>query len=176
MWSAAAALLLVTSPAWAALKIGYVNYPQLMQQSPQARRVLNQLRSEFLPREQALVKLQKQLKARANKFQRDEATMTDDQRQQTQNDLAERDRDLQRRQQDLQDELNSRRNEALSTLQQTLLKTVRNYARAGNFDLVLAQGVVYAKNGIDITPQILSRLKAAAKAGGSSSSRSRAHK
>jgi len=172
MWSAAVALLLATSPAWAALKIGYVNYPQLLSQSPQARQIAQKIRAEFLPRQQELVRLQNELKARADKFQRDAATMTDDQRQQTQNDLAASDRDLQRRQQDLQDSFNAERNEALSDLQRTLVETVRDYARSQNYDLVLADGVIYATSAIDITPAILSRLQSAAHSGGSRRSRS----
>lgn len=171
MWSAAAALVLAATPAWAQLKIGYVNYSQLMSQSPQAKKIAAQIRAEFLPRQQALIKLQNDLKARANKFQRDAATMTDDQRQQTQNDLAERDRDLQRRQQDLQDAFNAKRNEALSDLQRVLVTTVRDYAKSQNYDLVLADGVIYAKSAIDITPAILARLQSAAGAGGSAPAR-----
>lgn len=162
IWSAAGALLLVTSPAWAALKIGYVNYPLLLQRSPQAQKVAAKIRAEFLPRQKALIKMQNALKASANKFQRDAATMTNDQRQKTQNSLEERDRDLQRRERDLQDALNAKRNEALSDLQHTLVRTVRTYAKTRHFDIVLADGVIYAKDGIDITPQILSRLQAAA--------------
>jgi outer membrane protein len=171
-WGAVAALVFATSPAWAALKIGYVNYPQLLSQSPQARQIAAKIRAEFLPRQQEIVRLQNQLKARADKFQRDSATMTDDQREQTQNDLAASDRDLQRRQQDLQDAFNAERNEALSNLQRTLVQTVRDYAKAQDYDLVLADGVIYAKSAIDITPAILSRLQTAAKSGGSRHSRS----
>jgi outer membrane protein len=168
MWSAAAALLLATSPAWAQLKIGFVDYSQLMSQSPQAKKVLAQLRADFMPREQALVKLQNELKARASKFQRDAATMTDEQREQTQNDLAARDRDLQRRQQDLQDELTERRNEALQDLQRVLSQAVADYAKSQNFDLVLMGGVIYAKGTMNITPTILARLQAATRSGGGS--------
>ncbi|MGH8148662.1 MAG: OmpH family outer membrane protein [Steroidobacteraceae bacterium] len=176
VWGAAAALLLATSPVWAALKIGYVNYPQLLSQSPQAKHIAAQIRAEFQPRQQELVKLQSSLKARADKFQRDAATMTDDQRTKTQNDLSDRDRDLQRRQQELQDDFNARRNEALSSLQRTLVNTVRDYAKAQNFDLVLADGVIYATSAIDITPAILSRLQATAKTGGgATTSRARRH-
>lgn len=166
VWGAATALVLAASPAWAQLKIGYVNYPQLLAKSPQAQALSAKLKAEFQPRQQTLIRLQNQLKARADQFQRDAATMTDDQRQQTQNALAESDRDLQRRQQDFQDAVTAQRNEALATLQRTLVQTVQEYARAQNYDLVLADGVIYAKNGIDITPQILARLQAAARSGG----------
>lgn len=176
VWGAAAALLMAASPVWAALKIGYVNYAQLLSESPQAKRISAQLRAEFEPREQAIVKLQNSIKAKASAFQRDSATMTDDQRSRMQNEISDSDRDLQRRQQELQDDLNARRNEALSRLQRTLVATVRDYAKAQNFDLVLADGVIYWTPALDITPAILSKLQTTEKpAGGSAASRARRH-
>lgn len=165
VWGAAAALLLATAPAWADLKIGYVNYGELLQECPQAKAVEAQLRAEFQPQQRELAQMQQSLKSRADKFQRDAATMTDDQRERTQNDLQESDRDLQRRQQEYQDDLNTKRQEALSNLQRILVDQVRTYAKAQSFDLVLADGVIYATNAIDITPAILSRLQQAARSG-----------
>ncbi len=162
---AVAALMLAAVPAWADLKIGFVNYNELLQESPQAKQIAAQLRAEFQPRERELTQLQQSLKARADQFQRDAATMTDEQREKTQSDLQESDRDLQRRQSDLQDDLNTRRQEALSSLQRVLVEQVRTYAKAQNFDLVLADGVIYATGTIDITPAILARLEQAARTG-----------
>ncbi|MGH8258271.1 MAG: OmpH family outer membrane protein [Steroidobacteraceae bacterium] len=158
-WGAAAALLLATSPVWAELKIGYVNYSQLLQQSPQAKTIQDALRAEFQPRQRELVTEQQSLKARADKFQRDAATMTDDQRDSTQKELRDTDRDLQTKQSELQDDFNSRKNEELSRLQHSLIETVQTYARTQGYDLVLAEGVIYATSAIDITPAILARLK-----------------
>lgn len=165
--------MLATVPAWADLKIGYVNYAQLLQESPQAKQISAELRNEFQPRQRELAQLQQSLKDRADKFQRDSATMTDDQRDKTQNDLQDSDRDLQRRQSELQDDFNARRNEELSRLQRILVDQVRDYAKAQNFDLVLADGVIYAVNALDITPAILSRLQAAAKSGTSGAATTR---
>jgi outer membrane protein len=162
LWGAAAALALATSPVWAELKVGYVNYGQLLQESPQAKAIAESIRQEFMPRQRELVNEQQTLKTRADKFQRDQATMSDDQRDRTEKELRDSDRDLQRKQSELQDDFNARRNEELSRLQRSLIQEVQTYAKAQNFDLVLAEGVIYANNSIDITPAILTRLKDAA--------------
>ncbi len=60
----------------------------------------------------------------------------------------------------MQDDFNARRNEEMSRLQRTLIEQVRIYAKAQNFDLVVADGVIYATPTLDITPQILAALKA----------------
>ena len=50
----------------------------------------------------------------------------------------------------------------MSRLQRTLIEEVRAYAKAQNFDLVIADGVIYSTPALDITPAILSALQAEA--------------
>jgi outer membrane protein len=156
----AAALVLAAAPAWAELKIGYVNYSALIQQSPDAKVIANALSAEFGPRQREIVAMQQSLKTREDKLTKDGATMTDDQRAREDKDIRDGDRELQRKQTEFQDDLNSRRNEELSKLQKSLIEEVRTYAKGQNFDLVLADGVIYATNAIDITPQVLAMLTA----------------
>jgi len=156
----AATMMLAVTPAWAELKIGYVNYALLMQDSPDAKTVSDALRNEFLPRQRELVTMQTSLKTREDKLTKDGATMTEDQRTREDKAIRDGERDLQRKQTEAQDDLNARRNEELSKLQKTLLEQVQGYAKAQNFDLVIAEGVVYATSAVDITPQVLAMLQA----------------
>jgi outer membrane protein len=158
----AATLALAAAPAWAELKIGYVNYSALLQESPDAKVIADALRNEFLPRQRELQTLQQSLKAREDKLTKDGATMTDDQRAREDKEIRDGDRELQRKQSEAQDDFNSRRNEELSKLQKSLIEQVRTYAKAQNYDLVMADGVIYATGAVDITPQILAMLQATA--------------
>ncbi len=159
LWGAAVALVLATSPAWAELKIGVVDYARLLSESPQAKQMTAALRAEFAPRQRELQNQQQQFKQREDKYSRDGATMSDDQRSREEQSLGDSQRDLQRKQSELQDDFNARRNEDLSRLQKILVDEVQKYARAQNFDLVLAEGVIYSTSTIDITPAILTRLQ-----------------
>jgi outer membrane protein len=156
----AAAMVLAAAPAWAELKIGYVNYSALLQESPDAKTIADALRNEFLPRQRELQTLQQSLKAREDKLTKDGATMTDDQRAREDKDIRDGERDLQRKQSEAQDDFNARRNEELSTLQKSLIEQVRTYAKSQNFDLVMADGVIWAAPAVDITPQVLAMLQA----------------
>jgi outer membrane protein len=151
---------LAATPARAELKIGIVDYNRLAAESPQAKAISEALRAEFSPRERDLQNAQNSLKAKEDKLQKDAATMTDEQKARADKDLRDGLRDLQRRQQEAQDDLNSRRNEELSRLQRVLIEQVRTYAKAQNFDLVIAEGVIYNTPAIDITPAILTALNA----------------
>jgi outer membrane protein len=162
-WGMTAAALLAASPVWAQqLKIGYVNYTQLIEAAPQAKAIADAIRNEFTPRTRELQNQQQALKTREEKLQKDAATMSEDQRAKAEKELRDGYRDLQRKQAEVNDDLNARRNEELSRLQRTLIEEVRTYAKAQNFDLVIADGVIYAASGVDITPAILSQLQSSA--------------
>ncbi|MBV8505006.1 MAG: OmpH family outer membrane protein [Alphaproteobacteria bacterium] len=165
MWGSAVASLLAAAPVWAELKIGYVNYAQLMEQSPQAKVIADSIRSEFMPRQRELQTQEQTLRTRADKLQKDGATMTDDQRTREEKEVRDGARDLERKKQEAQDDFNARRNEELSRLQKTLIEEVRTYAKGQNFDLVLADGVIYAAQAIDITPAVLNVLQSHAPKG-----------
>jgi outer membrane protein len=158
-WVIAVAGSLAVMPAWAELKIGVVDYGKLMEESPQAKTVVEAIRTEFTPRQRDLQNQQQALKAKEDKLQKDGATMTEDQRARTEKELRDSYRDLTRKQQEVQDDFNARRNEEMSRLQRTLIEEVRVYAKAQNFDLVIADGVIYSTPTLDITPAILTALQ-----------------
>jgi outer membrane protein len=162
---AVATMALAAAPAWAELKIGYVNFNILVQQSPDAKALSDALSAEFIPRNRDLQNLQQSLKAREDKLAKDGATMTDDQRAREDKDIRDGERELQRKQTEMQDDLNARRNEDLSTLQKSLIAQVGVYAKSQNYDLVLPDSaLVYASGAVDITPQVVAMLQAKAKA------------
>src|SRR5882724_6438786 len=158
---------LSATPAWAELKIGVVDYGRLVEESPQAKSALDSIRTEFTPRQRDLQNQQASLKSKEDRLQKDGATMSQDQRTNSEKDLRDGYRELQRKQQEVQDDFNARRNEEMSRLQKTLIEQVRIYAKAQNFDLVIADGVIYTTPTIDITPAILAQLQANPGAGAS---------
>jgi len=148
------------APAWADLKIGVVQYARLMQESPQAKVAQDALRTEFAGKQKELQGQQAALKAKEEALTKDEATMTPDQLAKAQKELRDGNRELSQKVTEFQDDLNGRQNEELSKLQKALVEEVQNYALAQKFDLVLADGVIFASPVLDITPQILTALQA----------------
>src|SRR5262249_36190019 len=151
---------LAASPAWAELKIGVVDYGRLVEESPQAKAALDSIRNEFTPRQRDLQNQQQSLKSKEDRLNKDGATMTPEQRANAEKDLRDGAREFQRKQSEVQDDFNARRNEEMSRLQKTLIEQVRQYAKAQNFDLVIADGVIYTTPTLDITPAILAQLQA----------------
>lgn len=149
-------------PAMAELKIGVVDYARLLEQSPQAKALQDSLKNEFGPRYQQLLTQDQQLKARADKLQKDAATMSQEQRDKEEKSLRDAARDLERKKNEWQDDSNTRRNEEMNKLQRSLIGEVRDYAKAQNFDIVIAEGVIYATPTVDITPAVLQALQSRA--------------
>lgn len=161
---ATVALAFASATQAADLKIGYVNYQKLLEESPQAKSAAGVLETEFGPKQRELVNLQKSLKDKADKLQRDGAVMAESERAKVEREVNEGQRELQRRANDMQEDINLRRNEEIGKINRLLLGEVQAYAKSNGYDLVLSDGVVYAGEGIDVTAQVISALKAKAPA------------
>ncbi len=164
---------MMASPLAAAqtqMRIAVVNIPRLLEEAPQAKTAMQALQDEFAPRQREIVAQQKELKAKEDKLQRDGAVMAENERRTAEKDLRDGQRELARKQNEYVEDLNLRRNEELGKLQRSLLQEVQTFARGGNYDLVVGDGVLYVNESLDITPQVLSALQARAKTGGGAKS------
>jgi len=156
----ALALLVLSAPAWADLKIGFVNYQRLIQESPQGKAVQATLRTEFAAKQRELATEQQTLKSKQDALERNGGTMSVDQRSAAEQSLRDGQRQLSERQNEYQDDMNARQNQELSKLQRMLVQSVQQYAQSQHFDLVLADGVIFANPTIDITQPVLASLQA----------------
>ena len=147
-------------PAAAELKVGVVDIAKLFEESPQAKVVQENLKAEFGPRLQQLIAQEQALKTRNDKYQKDLATMAADQRTKAEKDLRDSARELERKKSELQDDSNAKRQEEMNKLQRLLFGEVREYAKAQSFDIVIAEGVLYATPTVDITAAVLAKLQA----------------
>jgi len=158
----AAAVLLATSSALAAkeLKIGFVNSAVLLDQAPQAEQARKDLEREFSGREKEIIEAQRAAQELEQKLSRDAVTMSDSERARHERELNRRLRELQRMQNEFYDDLNLRKNEELGRLQRKVLEAIQELAREEGYDLILAEGVVYAGERVDVTGEVLRRLEA----------------
>ena len=144
----------------AGMKIGVVNVPRLLQESPQARAAQAALQDEFAPIQREVLEIQAELKAKQEKLQRDVDVMSADERRNAERDLQDGQRNLQRRQNEFAEDFDLRRNEMLGRMQQDLLAEIQSYANEAGYDLVLGEGVLYISGDLDITAEVLKGLEA----------------
>lgn len=160
-----AVLALSSAPALAETKVGVVDTVKLMEEAPQAKSAQADIETEFAPREQELVKLQKSIRELEDKAARDGAVMSDKESSKLEREILAKRRELKRTQDEFRDDLNIRKNEVLSKLQRQMYDATVSLAKEKNYDVILGQGVVYSSKSVDITDMVLEKLKAQAKSG-----------
>lgn len=157
--SAVAMSGLVSVAGAAEPKIGVVNIARLASEAPQAKAANDAIRNEFAPKEREIQTQATALKAREERLQKDAATMTDVQRSAAEKELRDGYRELQLKQSAVQDDFNARRNEEQSKLNRVLLEEVQNFAKSNGYDMILADGVLYANPSLDVTGPVLQALQ-----------------
>jgi outer membrane protein len=145
--------------AHAQTKIGVVDYNRLLAEAPQAKSAAQTLETEFGPRQKQLESQRKDLEAKMQKFERDQATMAESERAKQQRDLRDQQLNFERRAKEFQEDGQLRQNEELQRVQRMIIQEVQSYAKAQGYDLVIAQGVIYRSDAIDITPAVLQTLE-----------------
>lgn len=160
-----AALAVCSAPVMAETKVGFVDTVKLMEEAPQAKSAQADIETEFAPREQELVKLQKSIRALEDKAARDGAVMSEKESSKLEREILSKRRELKRTQDEFRDDLNIRKNEVLSKLQRQMYEATVSLAKEKKYDVILGQGVVYSSKNVDITDMVLDKLKAQAKSG-----------
>jgi outer membrane protein len=72
--------------------------------------------------------------------------------------LRDAQREFSRKAGEFQDDASTRRNEELGKVQRYLVQEIQSYASTQGFDLVLGDGVFFAKGQLDVTANVLAVL------------------
>lgn len=152
------AAMLVALPASAQnLKIGVVNFPALVQQSPQFEQMAEAIDTEFADRRREMQNLSSQLETKNQELERNGAVMSETERAATERELREGLRDLQRQDAMFQEDVNARYNEEVNRVQRAVLQKVQEYAQEEDYDLIVGEAL-YFNSDLDITADVLETL------------------
>jgi len=154
-------LLLVGSAPLAenhSYKIGFVNTSRVLKQAPQARKVEERLKAEFGPREAQLKEKRQEILALEEEI-KSENTVSSTTRRKLEREIRLKVSQLKFLEQEFREDQNLRRNEGIRELQQVIAGVLEQLGDAGEYDLILTEGVSYVSGQIDITAQIIEMLK-----------------
>ena len=138
--------------------MGVVNFQKLLEEAPQTKTAMQALENEFAPRRRELLAMQNDLKAREEKLQKEGALMSEADRAKAEKTFRDQQREFSRKAGEFQDDGSTRRNEEIGKVQRYLVTEIQGYANAQGYDLVLGDGVFFAKGPLDITAQVLAVL------------------
>jgi outer membrane protein len=150
--------LLAAGQAAAEVKMGVVNFQKLLEEAPQTKSAMQALENEFAPRRRELLTMQNDLKAKDDKLQKEGAVMAEADRAKAEKSLRDQQREFSRKAGEFQDDASTRRNEEIGKVQRYLISEIQTYASAQGYDLVLGDGVFFAKGPLDITANVLAVL------------------
>lgn len=142
----------------AELKVGYVQVDKILKEAPQTAESGKKLEREFSPRSLELDKLKKQIAAIEAELDKDALTLSESERRNKQRKASNLKIEFQRKQRELREDINIRKNEELSILQDRINSAVKTVSEADGYDLVMYSGVAYASTKIDITDKVLKLL------------------
>lgn len=140
-------------------RIGFVNAARVSAEAPQAEDARASLEREFSPRDREIAEEQSAIRQLEERLSRDGATMTEEEQRRLQREVVVRKRELRRVQEEFREDFNLRRNEELGRLQRRIVDTINELAVEMEFDLILSEGVIYASDQVDLTEQVLERLR-----------------
>lgn len=140
-------------------KIGFINTDRIFRDANSAKAAQAKLEQEFQRREKELNDQGAQIKAAADKLEKEAPTLAEAQRNTRQKQLTDQDREFQRKRREFQEDLNVRKNEELQLVLERANKVVKQVAESEKYDLVV-QDVVYINPKHDITDKVLKVLNA----------------
>ncbi len=140
-------------------KIGIINLEQALFTSEAARGVQQEIEAEFSVDVERAQSIQQDLLELQEKFQQDEAIMSESEIRQMNADAQEKQLQLQLISERLQQAQQEKNQEFVESMRQTLSDAISDVVAEGGYDLVLnAASVAYADPVLDITPKVTAKI------------------
>lgn len=155
-------LLLAAGSASAELKVAVIRSSDVVQNSPQYRAAETQIKDEFDKRKTALDAQAKQLAEDIQNYKKNADVMTPDDREKKENELITKQNDLKYQQGKFQQDFQVRDRQMTQKLMSQIKDVITTLAKQKGYDLVLQDPVYAGGAAVDITDEVLKRLKAEA--------------
>jgi outer membrane protein len=155
---ALAALMMVAPAATAeSYKIGVIHIERILRDSPPARAALERIEVAFKPRDAAITTAEQQMRTQAAQYEKDKASLSEEDRAARERELEARGREVQRQRQQFAEDLRVRQFEELDRLKERLDQVLTRLAHEQGYDLIL-QDALWVGKSVDITDEVIKAL------------------
>lgn len=141
-------------------RIAVIDPNRIVEESPQYDAARHTLSEEVQEREAALRQQQEEIDRLNAQLERDGALMSEEELTRLRNDIRARTRRLRYDKAEVQEDFALRQTELRTTLVKQVEEVVEQVAKEKNIDLILSEGVVYFSQRVDISGDVIERLKA----------------
>jgi len=153
-------LILAAGDSRAEGKIGYVDMNALINQSPQILAANQTLTSEFEEQNNRISEQEADLQTLESTISKEGNFMTPDKLAELQERARILERQVRRAKEDNKDAITIRNSQLVDDVQNQIKKVVADYAETNGYDAILINAILYANKNIDITDEILQKLRA----------------
>lgn len=139
-------------------KIAVINIQQAIAQTGEGKQALDALQKKYEPKRQALQRQQDEINALQDQLQKQQATLSDEERARLTRDLDQKQRLFKREQDDDQADWQADNQDTVQRIGQKMVKVINDYAQKNTFALVLDDSqlpIYYVAKGVDITDPIV---------------------
>jgi outer membrane protein len=159
-------------------KIGLINIQEAIAASGEGKKAFGDIQKKYEPRRNDLERQQQEINALQDQLQKQQTTLSDEERVRLNRDLEEKQRLFKRAQEDAQADFQNDNQETVRRIGQKMVRVINDYAKQNGFALVMdpaaANVPVYYAPGLDITEAIVKRYDDANPAGSPAASSSSA--
>ena len=141
------------------MRTGYADMRRLLDNAPQVVSGRRKLELEFAPRDSALNADEMRLVAMRSRYERDSSGMERSEAESLRREIDALDRSIKRNRENLRSELKTRSDQELDRSWREINYAVIEFAREQKIDLIVPSPVIYASQRIDVTDQVLERLR-----------------
>ena len=140
-------------------KIGFVNLVKLIEEAPQGASATKKIEAEFSPRDNAIRKKQKKIQKLESDLEKNKLVMKASELSNKEAEITRLSRSIKREADEFREDYNLRRNEELKVLQKVVREAINEVGKENKFDLIMAEGVLFASKKANITELVLKKLR-----------------
>lgn len=143
-------------------RIAIVNVAQLLENSPQSKAANEKLKTDFVPREEALDTEQKAIKELEDSLaaEIESGSLSEENKLQKQRELRDRQRTYARVMDDFREDVRNAREIAIDTLQNQIVQAIGDVREREQIDVVLRESdFIVASDRVDITGKVMQHLQ-----------------
>jgi outer membrane protein len=148
--------------AQASGRIGYIDSRQIMAEAPGAQEARQSIEAEMQRFQEQIQAMQDSLQQMFQLYQQQQATFSPERRRQREEEITARQRSFEDRAEQLEEQAGRRQNELMQPIMTRVNDAINRLREEGGFAIIFdaaTSGMVAADPALDLTSQVLSRLR-----------------
>lgn len=141
------------------IKIGVVNIPKLLLTSPQFKQAKESMEAKFSKRKDELESKRERFQSDVERLKRDGSVMSQSAREKLESQLRDDQRQLKLLQEEYAEDVQLAEQKEMESIRNDIFEVIERVAKRENYDLMLAEGIIYAADTVDITEKVAAELK-----------------